>query len=138
MGILCLRRDSAAFSPEPAGFGCVIRDHSSKVICALYGPLGVCDSTSAEVMGLRTLKRLGILGCMVEGDSEVVIRWGLGWGPGSWRHSSSLHEIWELAAAMSTSFHHVPRCQNSLADSLANRGVISLSLFCENYILEDC
>lgn len=36
----------------PTGFGCVLRDHSSKVICVLYSPLEECDSTTTEVMGL--------------------------------------------------------------------------------------
>lgn len=34
------------------GFGCVLHNHSSKVIRAICGPLEVCYSTKAEAMGL--------------------------------------------------------------------------------------
>lgn len=58
-------------NPGPVGFGCVLRDHSSKVIRAIFGPLGVCDSSSVEamslLMGLRELNRLAVHGCLVEG-----------------------------------------------------------------------
>lgn len=62
-----------------------------------------------------------MVGCMVEGDCEVVISWGLGHGKGSWLLSSTLYEIWESVYACSISLSHVVRCQNGLADSLANR-----------------
>lgn len=95
------------------GFGCVLRDHSSKVIRAIYDPLGVCDFISVEVMsllmGLRELKRLDVSGCMAEGDSEVVISWGLGQGPSSWCHSSCM-KFGELVVVMLISLHCVPRC----------------------------
>lgn len=110
-----------------------IQAMSSALSMVLWG----CDSISAEIMGLRELKQLVVSGCIVEGDSEVIIRWGLGHNPGSWRHSSSLYEIKELVAAMSISLHHVPRCQNSLVESLANRRVNSPSMICENFIPED-
>lgn len=48
-----------------------------KVIC---GPLHCCDSTKVEVfgllMGLHELKSMSVRGCLVEGDSVVVISWG--------------------------------------------------------------
>lgn len=34
---------------EPVGFGCVICDHSSTVICALCGPLGEYNSIKTKV-----------------------------------------------------------------------------------------
>lgn len=74
-------------------------------------------------MGLCELKLLKVFGCLVVGDSDVIIRWGGDQGPGSWHHSSSLYEIKELIATLSISLIHVPRCQNSLANGLANRGV---------------
>lgn len=92
---------------DTTDFGCVLRDHSSKVIRAMYDPLGVCDSILAEAMGLltgpRELKQLVVIGCMVEGDSEVVISSGLGHGRGSWHQFSTLYKIGELVDALSVS-----------------------------------
>lgn len=74
------------------------------------------------VMELRELNRLSIHGCVVEGDSKVVISWGMGLGIGSWPLQSILYETRELVISLSTSLVHVSRCQNMLADSLANKG----------------
>lgn len=85
-GCIKLNFDGASKgNPGTTGFSCVLRDHSSKVICALYGPLGVCDSSSTKVMDLCELKRFVVPGRMVEANSEVVIGWGLGraWDSGA-------------------------------------------------------
>lgn len=48
-------------NPGPSGYGCVMRDSNSKVICAMCSPLGTCNAIKVEVMtllmGLR-FKRL--------------------------------------------------------------------------------
>lgn len=74
----------------------------------------------------------------VEGDSKVVIRWGGGNGQCSWRLSSYLYEIKDLVASLAISLVHIPRCQNSLADKLANKGVISQFVVYDNVISKDC
>lgn len=54
-------------------FVCVIRDNNRNMVRVLCGPLGVCDFTKVEVMGLHELKKMGVRGCLVEGDSATVI-----------------------------------------------------------------
>lgn len=52
------------------------------------GPLGDCDSTKMGAMnlpfGLKEIKRMGIEGCLVEGDSAVVANWDLEKSDESW------------------------------------------------------
>lgn len=106
------------------GFGCVIRDHSTKVLRVICGPLGICDSIKAKAMdlllGLRELKKIGVIDCMVEDDSATIISWGLGKGDGSWCLASIIYEIRELISLLNCSITHVDRSQNELADKLAN------------------
>lgn len=54
---------------------------------------------------------------------EVVISWGWVKDCQSWRMWSLVYEILDIASELECSFSHVPREQNSLADSLANWGV---------------
>lgn len=53
------------------------------MIWAICGPLGVYNSIKAEslglIFGLCELKAMGIMGCCVEGDSNVAI------GRGMWK-----------------------------------------------------
>lgn len=89
-GVLKLNFDGSSKGyPTLACFGCVVRDCTSSVIHVISGPLGICESTKAEAvglfMGLRELKRMGVQDCMVEGDLAVVIGWSLGKGDGSWQ-----------------------------------------------------
>lgn len=93
-GILKLNFDGASKgNPGPTGFGCVIRDHRGSILKVVCGPLNVCNSIRAETIGLlfglRELRKMGILGCIIEGDSEVVIGWGQGKECKAWR-------MWDL------------------------------------------
>lgn len=58
------------------------------VIFVVYGPLGSCNSTKAEMVGLLEglciLNELGIQGCEVKGDS-TVISWGRDRCEGRWQ-----------------------------------------------------
>lgn len=60
------------------------------------------DSTKAEVMGLlmglREVRDLHMYVTLVEGDSSVVVGWGLGSSSGSWKYSHFIHEIRQLAS----------------------------------------
>lgn len=93
----------------------------------LCGPLGRCNSTKDETMGLlmgiRELKRMGAVGALIEGDSVVVIGWGQGKGCNTWELWSNVYEINEIALDIGCSFSRFRREQNSMADSLANWGV---------------
>lgn len=118
---------------RPAGFGCVLRDSNGTIVWVIYGPLEVCDSTKAEaiglLMGLRELKRLGIGGCFVEGDSMVAIGWEKGKGNASWQLAQITHEIRELAILLCISLVHVLWEQTKVADKLANWGIGFSSIF---------
>lgn len=112
----------------PVGFGCVLRDRSGAIVWFCCGLLGVCDWTKAEVMallmGLRELKKLGLHASLVVGDSATVIGWGKEKGGGSWKLAHLVNEIRDLSLSMEISYAHVPREHNSLADKLANWGVV--------------
>lgn len=60
---------SSIKNPGPRGYGEVIRDHLGSMIRIIARPLGVCNSTKAEVMGLlmrlRKFKNLGLVNGMV-------------------------------------------------------------------------
>lgn len=97
----------------PGGFGGVIRNSSSHVICVICGPLAKCESTKAETIGLlmdlQELKKMGAYGTMVEGDSSSVIGWGKGTGEGVWRLANFLNEIHDLSIQLGISYAHIPR-----------------------------
>lgn len=61
------------------------------MVWVISAPLGCCDSTKTEVlslfMGLWESHSMVVRGCLVEGDSTVVISWGLGNNVGSWHFS---------------------------------------------------
>lgn len=59
----------------------------------------------------------------MEGDSSVVVGWGLGSSEGSWKYAQQIHEIRDLVVALQVELKHVPRSQNGLMDKLAKRGV---------------
>lgn len=54
-------------NPGLAGFVCVIRDHNGRILHVICGPLGVCNSIKAKIlgllMGLHNIKKFGILDC---------------------------------------------------------------------------
>lgn len=58
----------------------MLGDHSSHIVKFGSGPLGVCGAIEAEaralLMGIRDLKKMDTLNCIVEGDSQTIISWG--------------------------------------------------------------
>lgn len=90
-------------------------------------PLGFCSSIKAEarvlLVGLRELKKLGASYCIIEGDSQTIISWGLGNCDFSWHLAPVIYEICKLIFLMNVSLIHVSRSQNGLADQLANWGI---------------
>lgn len=70
--------------------------------------MGLCDSTQAEalalVMGLHESKAMGVLGCLVEGDTNVVVNWGSGKSLKSWVPVHLIHEIRDLVKSCILSY----------------------------------
>lgn len=68
---------SSRGNPGLSGFGCVIRDSQVDIIKIVPGPLGIADSTKAEViglhLGLQEVRALNLNQTLVEGDSSVVV-----------------------------------------------------------------
>lgn len=71
------------------------------------------------IMGLQDLRKLGASNVIVEGDSKVVISWGLSSSKGYWKYTHFIHEIREIVTSLNVSLIHVPRSQNALADNVA-------------------
>lgn len=129
-------------NPGKAGFGCVLWDHDHNVILVTYSLLGVCNAIKTKaislLMGLREFDRFRLKGCKVEGDSAVVISWGLGNCIGSWDLVPIIYEIRELISVLSICLFHVDRSWNELADKLANWGVNFLLVYSENCLPAGC
>lgn len=88
-GVLKINFDGASKSnPDPTRYRCAVHNHDGILHKVLSGSLGICDSTMAETKslfkGLKELKKMGISGCIIEGDSEVVISWDQGKDCNSW------------------------------------------------------
>lgn len=119
LGALKLNFDRLSFgNPGPVGFGCIIRDHA-KILWVVCVPLGVYDSIKVEVvalvMGLREIEDMEVRGCLVEGDSKVVVQWGLKRSLGSWHLAHPILEIGCLMKMLkrvhySWVFSKVPQC----------------------------
>lgn len=127
LGSLKLNFDGSSMgNPGLSGFGCVIWDSKGEVVRIVAGPIGFADSTKAEVMnllmGLKEICDLNMNVPLVEGDSSVVVGWGLGSSKGSWKYAQQIHEIRDLAA-LQVKLKHVPRFQKGLADKLAKWGL---------------
>lgn len=103
------------------------RDYQGFVVRIIVTPLGSCDSTKAEVMGLlmghRELQKTRDSNALVEGDFAVVISWGSGQSFGSWKYVHFIHEIRDLMASLAVTLSHILWSPNALVDKLANWGV---------------
>lgn len=114
-------------NPGLSGYGCIIHDSKCEIIRIVAGPIGITDSTKAEVMGLllglREIRDSKLKVPFVEGDSLVVVGWGLGHSEGSWKYAQQIHEIRDLMVALKVELKHIPRSQNGLANKLAKWGV---------------
>lgn len=100
-GMLKLNFDGSSLgNPGPGGFGCVIRDSVGEIVRIVASPIGITNSTKAELMGLlmglREVRDLQLHVPLIEGNSSVVVGWGLSRSPGSWKYAQQVHEIREL------------------------------------------
>lgn len=79
----------------------MLKDYNGNVVHILFVPPRGSDSAKPKIigllMGLIELKSTRIEDCIVEGDSVVVIGWGLGKGNGSWKLAQLVYEVKELA-----------------------------------------
>lgn len=102
------------------------KDENGVVLWVICGPLGEGDSTKAEALrllyGLHEIKALVKFGCLVEGDSKVVISWALGLGEGSWIMRRYILKVRVIMREMGIVLNHIPRTQNGEADRLAKWG----------------
>lgn len=83
---------------------------------------------------IRELRNMGFRDCNVEGDSVVVIHWGIGKGVGVWKLAHIIYEIRDWAIELGISFAHVQREQNALADKMANWAVWQSIMFVDSVI----
>lgn len=99
-GILKINFDSSSFGiPGPVGFGIVFRNCTSHVRDLVCRPLGVWLNEGGDDCtfdGPLWAESLGVYGRIVEGDSVVVMSWGMGKKLGPWylAHFIMKLEVW--------------------------------------------
>lgn len=81
------------------------------------------------LFGLRMVKAKEMRSCIIEGNFFLVVSWCKRLSPGYWILSHQLREMRDLCSRMAVEVVHVPKCQNSLADSLAKWGVGAQEMF---------
>ncbi|KAG9449626.1 hypothetical protein H6P81_009591 [Aristolochia fimbriata] len=117
---------SSLGNPGPAGYGGVFRKSEGEILMSFAGPIGIEDSTSAEVYGvlhaLRHFQNRFSGPLLIEGDSSNVIGWCKQTSAPPWRFLYIFREISFLTSSFVYEWHCTPRSANSLADSLAKEG----------------
>ena len=127
---LILQADGAARgNPGPAALGALAMDPESGEVFADGRALGAATNNVAEysavVDALRMAQRMGASRVLLDADSELLIRQIEG------RHkvkSANFLPLFEECADLLRTFddyrlRHIPREQNGMADSLANRAL---------------
>ena len=137
-GTLKLNVDGSVFvSLNRAGFGGIIRDHSSSWIAGFSGFVASCDILKVEILailhGLAFAWRVGSRNLVCETDSLEVFC--VVTAPSiHLRHSCAaiLHQVHlMLNCGWIVTFSHVPRSGNTSADYLARHRAISSTSFVE-------
>ncbi|XP_077228667.1 uncharacterized protein LOC143861667 [Tasmannia lanceolata] len=128
LGMLKINFDGACFgNPGPAGVGGLCCDEFGEILWAFSGPIGVCDSSEAEVkaayFGIKKLSKKVLDHIIVKGDSLNVIRWLKGGVAPPWRFLALFDEIEDFVAGSAIVFNHVWRSANEKADVLTKQGV---------------
>ena len=123
-------------NPGQARFGGLVRDHEGRIRIVFMGSIGEDTNNSAKLEGLlhgaEMLIRRGFLPMIIEGDSNILISAAKRLLSGQKTEKISLS--WRLAYRLeclrvlllshpATSFHHVRREANKVANCLANAGV---------------
>ncbi|XP_077252938.1 uncharacterized protein LOC143892304 [Tasmannia lanceolata] len=128
VGLVKLNFDGSSLgNPGPAGIGGILRDCTGAVIKAFSDPIGIADSSEAEVravhQGILSMERNRLGSCIVEGGSLNVIRWLRGPLSPPWRFLHFFDEIKDLSEGLSVLYQHVRRSANAMAGKLAKDGV---------------
>ncbi|XP_068651654.1 uncharacterized protein [Aristolochia californica] len=123
---------SSLGNPGISGFRGVISNHSGNQLFTYVGPLGISDSTSAELHGLFSGLRIFRDKCRgplhIEGDSKVVIGWCENASSPPWRHRDTFKEILDITSIIPCIWSHIPRSANLAANVFARQGATLQSL----------
>lgn len=88
--------------------------------------VGIKDSNEAELLTIRRVLTIGTsfgeVKLVVESDSSNAIKWARGVKRPPWRLITLLREIKELVSGQETSFVHIKRTTNGVADFFAKNG----------------
>lgn len=78
VGVFKLNFDGSSLgNPSPNGFDCVIHDSKGEVVIIIADPIGVANSTKAELMGfLMGLREMRDLPISQNGLMDRVAKWG--------------------------------------------------------------
>ncbi|KAG9446646.1 hypothetical protein H6P81_012774 [Aristolochia fimbriata] len=129
-GILKLNTDGSSLgNPGRAGIGGIFRDHNGNTLLTYSGPIGITDSTEAEVraiLGVKIYSATFLEPIEVEGDSQNVVDWCYQDRNPPWRFLLHMREIWELSTNV-IRWKRIPRSANHCVDQLA-KGVSLLNL----------
>ncbi|MEY4714590.1 MAG: hypothetical protein RIQ37_920 [Actinomycetota bacterium] len=127
---LILQADGASRgNPGDAAYGAVILDENRNLIAEIFAPIGVQTNNYAEytavIAGLEYLSNnFSVDQLLIEMDSKLVIEQLAG----RWKiNSASLRELNQRAQTLLSGIEYelkwIPREQNSLADSAANKAL---------------
>lgn len=117
-------------NPGVSGYGAVVVDEGQGIILQeLYGYLGITTNNVAEysglIAGLSAAKELGIVDLQVKSDSNLVVNQM----SGKWKiKNADIRELASKAKVLEKNFttityEWIPREENKLADSLANKAM---------------
>ncbi|XP_057816505.1 uncharacterized protein LOC131029867 [Cryptomeria japonica] len=117
-------------NPGVSGYGAIIRDESSDMLGAKFGPIGVSTNNIAEVTaleaGLEWCVEKGVHKVLIEGDSQVILNGISNQQFTDWKLNCWILRIQHLIGHISNcSFIHSYREGNAAADYLANMGINS-------------
>ncbi|MFC2056335.1 ribonuclease HI family protein [Chloroflexota bacterium] len=119
--------DGAAKSnPGPAAIGVIIKDEQGRLIASISQPIGLATNNQAEykavIAALEGAIKLGVDQVDLRSDSELVVKQIKGQYRVKNASLKPLHQkIKQLESQLQTfTIIHIPRQQNTEADSLAN------------------
>ena len=116
-------------NPGPAAIGAIIKDEQGKLITAISQPIGQATNNQAEyraiIAALEKAISLGVSQVDMRSDSELVVRQV----NGKYRvKNDSLKPLYQKVKQLQGQFEgftitHIPRQQNTEADSLAGKAL---------------
>ncbi len=116
-------------NPGPAAYGFAVVDDSGKQVASAGAKLGIATNNTAEYQalleGLKKCRELGAKNVTVKSDSELLVRQLGGAYKVRSEHLIPLYlEARELLKAFArTEVLHIPREENTVADTLANEAL---------------